>query len=539
MKRILSIILSILLIFAVSAGAFAADVEITETADGVIFIFGDWAYQPVGNYGYKINEYLGNAADAELPYSFAKQYVTSIGDYAFYANTSLNSVKLTEFVEKIDDYAFNGCSNLDTIAFYPSITSIGMGCFYGCSALTNVNLEDTAVTYVSDYCFADTGLTDVTLPDTCTAIGPYAFYNCASLSKIVIPASVTEIADNAFLNCSQLTICCYRDSAAHAYAVEKGIPYILIDDMDLEISFPSHSISLNGDIVINYYVALPDEYVTSGRAAVVFSWLVDGQKKTRTVTLTPDDKYDIGYKASCPVAVAEMTYDVTASVMIDGVLKCLPDNYSVRRYAKEILTDAGFAARYTAAENDRGNNGAERLAQLRTLVKTMLDYGTKAQIRFDRNTGKLANGGTDYFTSDETIPSRAGDMDAALSECGLEYVGTSVVYLSQTTLRHYYAIVDSSKFTAEIKSGVTFDGEAVDYGTRDDLIYFDKTDIAASKLDTEYVLSINGHDYQYSALDYSALSYSSDESPYDTSISKQLAAAVYRYNSAANVYFND
>ena len=169
----------------------------------------------------------------------------------------------------------------------------------------------------------------------------------------------------------------------------------------------------------------------------------------------------------------------------------------------------------------------------------MLDYGSKAQIRFNCNTNDLANGGTDFYTGEETIPSGASDMEEHLEDCGLEYYGTSVIYLSKTTLRHYYKIKDSSKFTTEIKNSVTFDGEHVTYGTKNGLIYFDKPNIAASQLDTEYMFVLNGHEYQYSALDYSALAYSLDASPYSSSITKQLAASVYRYNQAANVFFNE
>lgn len=169
----------------------------------------------------------------------------------------------------------------------------------------------------------------------------------------------------------------------------------------------------------------------------------------------------------------------------------------------------------------------------------MLDYGSKAQICFDRDTDHLANGGTDFFADEVNITSGASNMSESLSDCGLEYVGSSVIYLSKTTLRHYYRIVEPSKFTEEIKSGITFDGKAVAYGEKNGMIYFDNMDIDASQLDTEYVININGHEYQYSALDYSALAYSLDETPYAVSITKQLTASMYRYNQAANAYFAD
>ena len=66
------------------------------------------------------------------------------------------------------------------------------------------------------------------------------------------------------------------------------------------------------------------------------------------------------------------------------------------------------------------------------------------------------------------------------------------------------------------------------------MIYFDKRDIAASQLDTEYEIIINGHAYHYAVLDYLARARNDESS---SQIEKELAAAVYRYNAAADVYF--
>lgn len=295
--------------------------------------------------------------------------------------------------------------------------------------------------------------------------------------------------------------------------------------------FVGHSLSLNGDIGVNFYLDLSEQEIADG-AAVDFVWTVDGTEKTHSAALTSADNTTYGYRASCPVAVAEMTYDVTATLTIGGTAVG-SDTYSAVAYANVILTDNSFRTKYIE------ENSAAKYEQLVRLVQTMLDYGSKAQVRFDRDPENPANGGTEYFTGEETIPGAAGDMEEYLDDCGLEYAGTSVIYLSQTTLRHYYKIVDPSRFTDDISNGITFDGESAAYGEKDDMIFFDKKDIAASQLDTEYVLTINGHDYHYSALDYSALAYSSDDEPYDESITKQLAAAVYRYNQAANEYFED
>ena len=295
--------------------------------------------------------------------------------------------------------------------------------------------------------------------------------------------------------------------------------------------FKGHSLSLNGDIGVNFYLDLTEQDISEG-ATVNFSWTVDGTKKTRSVTLSSGNITPCGYKASCPVAVAEMTYNVTATLTI-GSISVETDTYSAKQYANVILTDNDFRTKYIAEK------GETKYDQLVTLVKTLLDYSSKAQIRFDRNTGDLANGGTDFFSGEVTIPDSSSDMSENLSAVGLEYAGTSVLYLSETTLRHYYRINHSELFTDEIKSGITFNGETVTYKEKNGMIYFDKVNIAAPQLDTEYVLKIGNHEYQYSVLDYSCLAYNSDDKPYSESIAKQLAASIYRYNQAADIYFAD
>ena len=314
--------------------------------------------------------------------------------------------------------------------------------------------------------------------------------------------------------------------------------YFLMPEANVTVSaefikaqlFAAHSLSLDGEIGVNFYLSLTEQEIADG-AEVAFAWTVDGKQKTRDICLTAADKTSNGYRAKCPVAVAEMTYEITATLTLGGTVAAT-NTYSAATYANVILTDADFRMQFLEEAN------AEQYDKLVLLVKAMLDYGTKAQLRFGRNTENLANGGTDFFSEEVTIPNRASVMNEGLSDCGLEYVGSTVVYLSKTTLRHYYKIVDPSRFTEDIQNGITFDGETVTYGEKNGMIYFDKADIAAPELDTEYVLSINGHEYHYAALDYSSLAYASDTRPYDESITKQLAAAVYRYNQAADALFD-
>lgn len=178
-------------------------------------------------------------------------YVTSIGDYAFYGCSSLTSVvipngvtfigrfaiayciRLTSInipqgVTTIDDYAFHGCSGLSSLSIPSSVTSIGAFAFEGTSWYDNqhnglvyagkvaykykgempngtqITIKDGTLS-IAGYAFYDCGgLTSITIPDGVTSIGNSAFYGCSSLKSITIPDGVTSISSTTFSGCSRL-----------------------------------------------------------------------------------------------------------------------------------------------------------------------------------------------------------------------------------------------------------------------------------------------------------------------------------------------
>ena len=302
--------------------------------------------------------------------------------------------------------------------------------------------------------------------------------------------------------------------------------------------FAGHSLTLEGNIGVNYFINITDEEYNNG-ATVEFSWDVEGDLKTCTVT--KDDIKKVGknlYKATCYVAAAEMTYNINTDLYL-GESLISTNVYSVKQYADYILTNQTFIASYIASENARGKDGEERYNRLKELVQTMLDYGARAQIRFDRNTDVLANGGT-YFYDDTTSPVNAEEIDAPssdmrlnLSDYGLSYVGSTIVYLSATTLRHYYKIEDSETFGAYSDS-IYLDGVKAEYSSRDGMIYFEFTNIEAFNLDKQHTITIGSTSYSYSALSYikKLISSSNPESYIE------LGKATVRYHNAAKSYFN-
>ena len=131
----------------------------TDTADGYRFIYD-------GAKGYLVS-YYGEATDITLPESFIAYDGTTVNSYeinryAFYGNTALTSVTISDSVTSIGDYAFSGCTGLISVTIGNSVKSIGYGAFSGC-----------------------TGLTSVTIGNSVTSIGDYAFYNCTGLTSVV------------------------------------------------------------------------------------------------------------------------------------------------------------------------------------------------------------------------------------------------------------------------------------------------------------------------------------------------------------------
>ena len=132
---------------------------------------------------------------------------TSIGNYAFYGCSRLQSVDLSD------------CTNL---------TTIGDSAFSSCSSLIEITIPQSVET-IGDYAFHDcSSLIEITIPQSVETIGEWAFQDCSSLSEITIPQSVTTIGGHAFYGCSRLnTVVIDNLNIANAITVSASQGHLL------------------------------------------------------------------------------------------------------------------------------------------------------------------------------------------------------------------------------------------------------------------------------------------------------------------------
>lgn len=297
--------------------------------------------------------------------------------------------------------------------------------------------------------------------------------------------------------------------------------------------FAGHSITLDGNIGINFYIspyAAGMRPGDSGELEVNFAWAAEGPlvnvaSQSTKIAVTPDN-YKKAYdtiKVTCFVCAAEMTSNVKATADLNG--ETASEEYSVREYCGNILDEnSDFSKNYKATY------GAIKYGYLVDLVKKMLSYGAKAQTVFGINTGDLADKGLSYVMQDVSsadfdnaiIAANGGgadDIAAKAAAFGASFKSPSLVFLSENTLRLYFAKENDSFST----DGLT---------KWNDYYYAQSASIPAAQLDTLQEFTVSGTTLRYSALDYAkalATSVNSDNAA--------LAKALYWYNQAANEFF--
>ena len=180
------------------------------SVDGIYYNILDGNNVEVTFKGSHVNQYVNEYINSinipnEVTINNTTYTVTRVGDGAFYACRTLNSVTIPNSVTYIGDTAFYSCDDLTTVDVGNAVTRIGDGAFFRCSFLSSITIPNS-VTRIGNrafkYCYS---MTSVNIGSSVTEIGEEAFDGCTILNSVTIPNSVINIGAMAFQGCTYMT----------------------------------------------------------------------------------------------------------------------------------------------------------------------------------------------------------------------------------------------------------------------------------------------------------------------------------------------
>ena len=521
----------------------------------------------IGNYAF---QNCSSLTEITLPESL--EY---LGEQAFYYCSSLK--KATIGGGYLESSCFYSCGNLETVILGKNVKDIGRCAFGECTRLISISIPGS-VSEIGPYAFYQcTSLEDLTIEEGVTRIGDSAFLFCSKLEEVTLPASIIRIDSGAFNTCTSIeNVYCYASpaklewtganndfipwssggssqhgqtkchvlpseydafQAKFGYGIANANAAVNVTfvgdlpdaiDMDLGEHLFGYSISLDGDIGVNFYMDLSkatlsdDAYmefsVPSGDSTVTQKIYVKAKAgENRTVARYVPNGENPYYVFKCQVAPKDFASTIRAH-MVDGSRSGEIYSYTVKSYAQYILAHTNDDPAYAKAA---------------PLVKSLMQYCSWAQLYFGTghiDWGCFNDAQLTALTSSEiqqAAPAFVKDLDQ-LPGVTFEYASLSLK--SETTLSLYFR--SDEKLTFSCKQGNVID---VSRGGGYQIVRI--RGIAAADLDTLYEITVTCGDKQgtvkYSALNYiSAVITQSNDSDLIC-----ITKAMFLYYKEAEAYF--
>ena len=531
---------------------------------------------------------LNNIDISDCPYIYANAFngctgltsvdlsgTTSLYQGAFSGCTELTAVILREDLSYIPDYAFDGCSKLTSanidapfIGKYAfrntgftsldlrNVSAFSDGAFAGC-AITNLTLGYKFGSYTNSddpakdsfvfenvtklYYFgpqrlfdergigADFPNAEVTVGGAYYVIIDYVEYQ---MSEIVEEGELLTVPGEPSRTGFKFTGW-YSDKACtipfdFSKPVTKDLTIYTgwIKDVS-ESVFKGYTVSLEGDIGVNYYTIMPED-ADPDRDYMKFT--VEDEPGAHIIyikdasTITYDGTTYRVFKIRVPAK--KMTASIDAQLYVNDQ-RVAEKWWTVKNYADYILSNP---SKYKTAE---------------PLVRAMLHYGAYAQIFFNYKTDKLANANlindTNYTLADAVF-TRPYDSSKTSLPAGLEFSNVSLTLQTTTTLNLYFTDNTNKNLTFKLVNGTKETTITPIVSGSQKLIKI--TNIPAGSLDSEYTVKIvvEGDSTEY-VVKYNPMTYAynvitREQTEVRTPELKNLMKALYLYSEAAKKYIN-
>ncbi len=281
-----------------------------------------------------------------------------------------------------------------------------------------------------------------------------------------------------------------------------------------------NSLTLNGDIGLNFYVVLPEPLAADSGAYA----LVNGSKCMVSGATVSEAAGKTLHKFSCKVASPAMGVRISFR-LYDGkgqIVKLMKDRQDITDTYSYSIADYYHAASQT-------NN-----SKLKPLVEAMVNYGHYSQLHFGTGVPVAAPAGFSMDAANLTaLSGYAPQVTGSVS--GLNYRGSSVVLESETTIKHYF-ILDEGRHASDY--AVTVDGVAAQMEVSGNTCVIRIPNVTAPRLGVAHRVVVSKEDGSIVIDNYSAFSYAymavnnnSSEGLMNT------VRALYCYGMAAKNYF--
>lgn len=295
----------------------------------------------------------------------------------------------------------------------------------------------------------------------------------------------------------------------------------VLEENDSETQLTGNTLSLTGNIAMNFYMQLSDKVKQDKDAYMQFTYS-DGSVTSERVSDARQKEVNgvVNHVFTCELASTQMTGTVYAQMVYSDGSRGAEYAFSVKEYADAIF---------------EGEDSNEEYAKAAPLIRAMLNYGSYAQQYFLYDTLPLANQGLteEEKSLDGVTPDMLSKYTLKITgeESGLQYYGSSLILRSETSLRHYFTLSDGMEpedFT------FTLDGEPLELHVNGPYYYVEIPDITSGDLDREYSVTAGNLQITYSALTYVNAVLQKDTT---TPEMQNLMKALYLYNQEANTYF--